>query len=189
MTKEMLGVRVWRQLFLYIFCLLSDFLGLLVFLLIYFIYGKHLSFEKKPNIFSENYVMPGNWCLTCDLKKNVLLWWKYDAITLAPHIIIYRHGKRPPIKSMDWSRIQDHEHFHSQQFEVGGLIGFICTIFFAILCKSLIVPIVIFAVFPWIYMGCSYIVSWFRGEDFYRGSCVEKGARGVDDYFDNLYVP
>lgn len=177
-------MRTWRSLFLYLVCLPSDIIGFSVVLIARLFGGKKLKFEKRPTEYPDGRPAPGNWVLTCDLKDGFCTSWHYSAITVSPHAILYRQFVRDN-DLFGWSRIQEHEHCHSEQFEGAGLIGFTMSLVMLIFGVYFVVPLIVWTVFPWIPMGSSYATSWLRGEDFYRGASIEEGARGADDYYDN----
>ena len=183
-------MRTWRSLFLYLFCLPVDIFAFVCLFFIWAIFGKSLRFEKKP-IFYTDYDTknsfksfklepPGNWVLTCEVKSKYIRWCPYNAMTVAPHAILYRIGSRGDSKS--WSRVQEHEHVHVEQYEAGGVLGTFLAMFLLIF-SSCWFAIIVWLLCPWMYMGASYITSWFRGEDLYYGAAIEEGARAIDDHW------
>jgi len=176
-------MRTWRSLFLYVSCLAADIIGFMGLIIIWGICGKNLRFEKKPKK-QKGKFPPGNWCLTCDVKRKHLSIFKYNGMTIAPHMIIYREGKRPN-GSSEWSRIQEHEHFHSEQYESASVIGFLILIIGLFGPINILLSIFIFTVMPWAYMGSAYATSWLRGEDVYRGAHTEEGAYAIDDFYED----
>ncbi|PNX50380.1 MAG: hypothetical protein BV458_13325 [Thermoplasmata archaeon M9B2D] len=175
-------MRTWRSLFLYVTCIGADIIGFIGVLLIWLIWGKNFRFEKKPIALEGQKSHPGLWALTCDVKRKRLSIFKYSGMTISPHAIIYREGKRPK-ENYVWSRIQEHEHFHCEQYEAASIIGFIILIFGFTGLIEILLSICIFTVAPWMYMGAAYAASWLRGEDIYRGAHTEEGAYAIDDYF------
>jgi len=174
-------IRTWRSLFLYLICLGSNLLSIIPFFLIFIFWGRNLYFEKPPSMFKNEKQPPGNWCITFDLKKDVLKFWKYIAITLGPHLIIYRHGIRKK-KSKIWSKTQYHEHTHSEQYESLCLLGLLVSILLLFFSHWLI-SLGIWASFCYLGMLSGFVVSWLRGENLYSGSNYEEAARTIaDDY-------
>ena len=169
-------MRKWRSSFLYLICLLSDLIATIPFLLIWGIWGRNAGFEKKPPMFEGGKPTPGVWCLVCSLKPEVLKFWKYSAITLAPHIIIYRDYARD---EEGWSKIQDHEHVHVEQYESACLIGLVIGLLLLSNPSFWLMSLAIWGVSPWVYMGSGYAVAWIRGESLYRGSVNEEAAYSI----------
>lgn len=152
-----------RAWFIYLFTIATDFLGVLLVLFARIFGASGYRAERPPK-------GVGLYVMTCDVPW---LPGRYSAITIAPHVIVYRKGRRLP---NGWSKLQAHEHIHCEQFEAAGLfVSFVAL--WALL--GAIKPWLALAVWvcgPWLYMAVGYAVAWLRGEDPYRGSHNEEAA-------------
>lgn len=156
-----------RAWLLYLFGLPADLLATVVaFLLAPFQSGLGLRFERKPD-------GPGLWVLSVDVDK---LFGDFAAITVAPHVIIYKTGCHFP---QGWSMLQEHEHAHCKQYEGAALVGFVIAAYAFAAGAPWHVPLEIWIVTPWVYMLMGNVVAWLRGEDVYSGSANEEAAYAI----------
>jgi len=152
-----------RTWLVYLFTLATDLLGLLAVAVWRLFGASDYRFERPPK-------GPGLWALTCDVPW---LPGRYGAMTLAPHVIVYRRGRRLP---SGWSRIQAHEHRHGEQYEAAGLASSCVSLWGFLGAVEGWLALAVWVCGPWLYMGCGYAVAWLRGEDPYRGSHNEEAA-------------
>lgn len=152
-----------RSWLVYLLTLGTDLLGALAALLLLPLGARGYRFERRPK-------GPGLWALTCD---SPWLPGRYGAMTIAPHVIVYRKGRRLP---RGWSRLQDHEHSHSEQYEAAGLIGSLVGLCAFLGAVAPWLGVVAWVGVPWADMGAGFVVAWLRGEDPYRGSHNEEAA-------------
>lgn len=152
-----------RTWFVYLFTLATDFLGVLVALAYKPFGAEHYRFERPLK-------GAGLWALTCDVPW---LPGRYGAITITPHVILYRKGRRLP---SGWSRIQAHEHRHGEQYEAAGLCSLFIALWAFLGAVECWLALGVWVGGPWLYMGAGYAVAWLRGEDPYRGSHNEEAA-------------
>lgn len=153
-------LRTWL---VYILTFATDLLCALFALCLGLFGADSYRFEKPPD-------GPGLYVLTCDVP---FLFGRYSAITIAPHVILYRRGRRLP---NGWSRIQAHEHRHTEQYEGAGLLASLMALYGFLWGFHVWPAMFVWVVGPWAYMGAGYVVAWLRGEDPYRGSHNEEAA-------------
>jgi hypothetical protein len=157
----MIKARSWL---LYLFGLPADVLATVVAILLApFQSGLGLRFEHKPNA-------TGPWSLTVDVDK---LFGSFVAITIAPHVIVYKKGCHFP---QGWSMLQEHEHVHCKQYEGASLTGFVLALCGLAFGAPLHVSLATWIVTPWLYMLGGNVVAWLRGDDAYSGSANEEAA-------------
>lgn len=166
-----------RQLLLFLFCFPSDILGWVLLLvtwvlsgdLIFWQNGLWITLKEKSwlgrSLFKNHNggcICHGGWYKTEILKK----------------------GKQ--INSID-TRLEYHEHIHIEQYEVVNLYTVIILV--PMLCsnpseKTAILAMIIWACCWWLFVACSMLVAWFRGEDYYRGNINEESAYSQDEDYE-----
>lgn len=160
----MIKARAWL---LYLFGLPTDMLATVVAILLApFQSGLGLRFERKPDA-------PGPWVLTVDVDK---LFGPIIAITIAPHVIVYKKGCHFP---QGWSMLQEHEHTHCKQYEGASLTGFVLAVCNLIAGTAWPLVFATWIATPWLYMLGGNVVAWLRGEDVYSGSVNEEAAYAI----------
>lgn len=160
----MIKARAWL---LYLFGLPADLLAALVVLaLAPFQSGLGLRVERKPDA-------SGLWALTVDVDK---FFGSFVAITIAPHVIIYKSGCHFP---QGWSMLQAHEHTHVKQYEGAALTGFALATCGLVAGAPWYVGLATWILTPWAYMLAGNVVAWMRGEDVYSGSANEEAAYAI----------
>ncbi len=87
-----------------------------------------------------------------------------------------------------WTRTQDHEHHHVEQFEASMLRSFVVGLVLAIALLAVghpVLALVLGLLYWWsggfLYGVSSAITAALRGEDGYRGSHIEEAAYKLDD--------
>ena len=146
-------MRSRRSLLLYLASAADDIIAAILLFPIYLVAGESLRLEKKPG----------------------------GAITVAPHVIVYRAGRA---SRGGWSRTQEHEHTHSEQMEAASTSG----VFLGAVCfahgggEGLAVAI--WALTRISVTLAANVVAWLRGEPLYRGSHAEAAAYAIDDALD-----
>jgi hypothetical protein len=155
-----------RAWLVYLFGLPADLIATLVALLLApFQTGLGLRFEHKPD-------GPGLWALTVDVDR---LFGSIVAITIAPHVIIYKTGCHFP---QGWSMLQEHEHAFGKRYEGAGLTGFMLALCGFVFGAPWHVALATWIATPWLYMVAGNIVAWLRGET-YSGSSNEEAAYAI----------
>lgn len=146
----------------YLFTLGADLLGA-VFVLVLGLFGaSNYRFERPPK-------RAGLWALTCEVDSL----FGYAAMTIAPHVIIYRKGRRLP---QGWSVLQDHEHRHCEQYEAYGLGGVVFSVAGLFFHCNIFMSLAEWILAPWVIMLTGFVVAVLRGEPLYRGSHNEEAA-------------
>lgn len=87
--------------------------------------------------------------------------------------------------------LEYHEHIHVEQFEAINvytvLLFMVYTLFslhFVFLFKWIFVLLIFWSLCWWVFVGCTMLVAWLRGEDPYRGNILEESAYTQDDYYE-----
>ena len=188
-------MKVKRHVVLYIVCLPWDLVAYSVVLLIRLFWGKDLRWETPPYASKQG----GGPCLTCQIKKMSLPvrrgiwpvgWYLHDRKTGRPwggttlgHGIFYGPGGRVDSPG-HWSKTQEHEHYHVEQFEA----SMVQALFAAVITGAVVwslghpIPALISFSFIWftgyLFMGVGgWVTALLRGEPAYRGSQHEESAR------------
>lgn len=120
-------------------------------------------------------------------KERYGTYYTWGATTLG-HGGFYSAGQVDPEEP--WSRIQEHEHVHVEQFEASMLRGFLVAVIVAVQLLALGHPWFALGNFLFLWwMGYWWmgIANWstaaMRGEDAYRGSHHEESAYNQDDHW------
>ena len=167
-----------------------------VVLLIRLFWGKGLRWETPPDANQRG----GGPCLTCQIKEGSLPvrkgrwpvgWYLHDRDATPPrpwggttlgHAIFYGpNGRRG---DTEWTRTQEHEHYHVEQFEAAMVGSFIAGLlaFVVVLLSGRFVGAVLLGAALWalgyVLMGVGgWVAALLRGEPAYRGSQHEESAR------------
>jgi hypothetical protein len=188
-----------------------DFVGWILVLAIYWMWGENLRWEKRPGLGEDGRPYPGLSALACDLKPDswpARSWYRYKEIdaktgkagyTRNRDSLVASHGEWRTwggttlaahavfygpgvVASGEWSPVQLHEHVHCEQAEAAMLLSFLAGLFVSFFAGPLIGFIIWWT--GYIQMGvANWTTAVLRGESPYRGSHHEEAAYAAgDDY-------
>lgn len=175
------------SLLLYPLCLPADLPIAILELLCWAFWGENLRMEKRPGVDAKGKRWPGLWAMAWDLKPGVGGWYKYAATTLAPHVIVYRGQMTAEAQYwtnvVEWDHLREHEHTHSEQYEVAALAGAVLGSVAVLSGAPVLSGVLVWAAAQWAYMGGAYFVAILRGEDSYWGASTEEAAHAIDEAY------
>lgn len=183
-------------------------------LLIRLFWGENLRWERDPSGFADG---PSLWC---SLKKDSWPTRTWYALYASGSWLEFLKGTEPLKNSVNiekrgtyrtwggttlghggfygpgitgdeaWSRVQEHEHVHVEQFEASMLRSFITSLIWGTVLLAFghwIAATVAFLLMWWsgyLWMGiANWVTAALRGEPAYYGSHHEESARAQDDHW------
>ena len=192
-----------RHIVLYLICLPWDLVAYLTVLLIRLFWGKGLRWETPPYAKERG----GGPCLTCQMKDGSLPvrkgtfpvgWYLRDKTTDPPrawggttlgHGIFYGpRGRFDDDQNNEWTRTQEHEHYHVEQHEAAMVASFIVglAVFVTLMAMGQWVAALALGISIWasgylMMAAGGWLSALLRGEKAYLGSQHEESARAQTD--------